>query len=183
MVKHSADVHNTVVKQHNFISASWLYLWGALSKGIVHWAITMKKAESPRGARAVSRISSVWLLLWKERLRWCRCGSNCSLGQTDPSIPLPPQSSLIQTHTCSLSSLSSVLVDPVFLGYIHGEMGLMLEWVSFPRHLWIPLRLWQEVCCWVTAETEWLHVPQNAEGGFQNKVCSEELSYLLYEHA
>lgn len=97
IVKHRADVHNTAVKQHNFVSASWLHLWGALSKGIVQWALARGTAPQKRlrtpgdlhwAARAVSRASSEQLQLWKGRLRWCRCGCKCSLGQTDPFILL-----------------------------------------------------------------------------------------------
>lgn len=99
IVKHRADVHNTAVKQHNFVSASWLHLWVALSKGIAQWALPRGTAPQKRlrapgdlhwAARAVFRVSSAQLWLWKGRLRWCRCGCKCSLGQTDLSILLPP---------------------------------------------------------------------------------------------
>lgn len=35
----------------------------------------------------------------------------------------------------------------------------------------------------MTEETESLHVPQNTDWRFPDRVCSGEPSYLLYEHA
>lgn len=183
-VNHGAGVQNTMAKWHNGVSASWLHLWvlcqrelfTGLQPGELHHRRRLRAlGDQHWAARAVPRVSSVQLQLWEGRLRCCRCGCKRSLGQADPSSPC--------RFTAARYPASAACWYTLCFGLHSWQMGLVLVRSSFTRCFWVPWRLWQDVCCPVTAETEWLHIPENAEGGFQNKVCSEEPSYLLYEHA